>query len=165
MGRPPLRAEPDAARDTVRGPRRRRQTDDKFAIPPELKTPGVSYEWKKESVLGEEDPQYLSGLLENGWEHVQLSEMPVFGRPGESGAIRRGGQVLMKRPTELTHEARLEDYQIARAQVTGNAKKMMGSDFDAGVPNKGSHVNVKYDTLPSDAKVFKTATTQLTLED
>jgi len=73
--------------------------------------------------------------------------------------------VLMKRPIELTKEARIEDYQIARAQVKGNASKMMGADAVEGVPNRGNKVQVNYDQMPSDARVFKTATTQLELDD
>lgn len=164
MSRPSIRPDAEPMRPGIRA-RRRRTNEDNFAIPPELKRPGLSYEWKKESCLGQEDPMYMSSLLDNGWENVQLEEMPCFGREGETGAVRRGGQVLMRRPIELTKEARVEDWQIARAQVKGNAAKMMGADAVEGLPARGNNMNSKYDQMPGDFGVVKTATTQLTLDD
>jgi hypothetical protein len=164
MTRPAMREESESGRPPVRA-RRRRSNEDKFAVPSEYRTPGVSYEWKKESCLGEEDPMYMSSLIENGWVNVQLEEMPAFGRTGETGAVRRGGQVLMKRPIELTKEARIEDWQAARSQVKGNVSKMTGADAIEGMPNRGNKVQVNYDQMPADARMFKSATTQIELDD
>jgi hypothetical protein len=164
MGRPPLRAASEPARDGIRTRTRRRATEDKMFVPPELKIPGMSYEWKREATLGQEDPQYLSSLMENGWENVSLEEMPNFGRDGDSGVVRRDGQVLMKRPIELTKEARIEDYQIARQQVLGNASKMSGGDV-AGLPVRGGQQKTDYRDMPGDFAVSRTATTQIELQD
>jgi len=168
MGRPPLRHDSEPVRDNLRK-RRRKSTDDKFEVPKELKIPGQSYEWKTESVLGDEGlhVMHMNGLAENGWEPVQLSEMPHFGRPGESGVVRRGGQILMKRPIELTKEARIEDYQIARAEVDGVMGRMRSADPTGNphMPARGNRADVKYDGMPSEYAVVKSATTQLTLDD
>jgi hypothetical protein len=164
MSRPPMRPEQGNIREN-QVKRRVRSGDDRFQIPAHLKQPGTSYEWKTEEVIGASDPAYMSGLIENGWENVQLSEMPYFGREGESGAVRRGGQVLMKRPIELTKEARQEDFQIARQQVSNNTAKMTGTNPAAGMPiSSSSRVGVKYD-LPSadeDVGIRRTATSGMT---
>jgi hypothetical protein len=166
MSRPALR--PESLRDTsgtaVR--RRRRNNDDVFAIPKELRQEGVSYEWKRESCLGEETPMYMSGLKANGWEEVSLAEMPCYGRQGETGVVRINGQVLMKRPTELTIEARVENYEEARDRVLSVSKRM-SADVVPGLPRfNDSRVSTTYkDEMPADARIVKTATTQLTLDD
>jgi hypothetical protein len=166
MGRPPLRPENATLREGGLRQRRGRATEDKLAIPQNLKQPGVSYEWKRESTLGEEDPQYFSSLQDNGWEPVPLSEMPIFGRPGEGGVVRRGGQVLMKRPIELTREAKIEDYQIARQQVLGNNSKLMSQDPAAGMPNRGSAVKHDFkNDMPSDHAIVKSAVDRIQLDD
>ena len=167
MGRPPLRHDPEPARENVRAVRRRKSTDDKFAVPKEMKIPGQSYEWKNESVYGQEDHQHMQGLVENGWEPVQLSEMPQFGRPGETGVVRKGGQVLMKRPIELTKEARVEDYHIAKDQVDGAVARVRnanptGTDH---MPARGNMVQHGHKSMPGEYAVVKNATTQLTLDD
>ena len=163
MGRPPLRPQPENIREGQQR-RRMRATDDKFAVPQRYKMPGVSYEWKTEAVLGAEDPSYMSGLMENGWEAVPLSEMPSFGREGETGAVRRGGQVLMKRPIDLTKEARLEDFQIARDQVRHNTAKLTGTNPGADLPiSTSSRVTTRYDAGPGedDIGIRSTATKPL----
>jgi hypothetical protein len=168
MGRPPLRHDSEPVRDNLRK-RRRKSTDDKFEVPKELKIPGQSYEWKTESVLGDEGlhVMHMNGLVENGWEPVQLSEMPHFGRPGESGVVRRGGQILMKRPIELTKEARIEDYQIARAEVDGVMGRMRSADPTGNphMPAVGNKAIHDHRSMPSEYAVVKTATTQLELQD
>lgn len=164
MARPSLR--PESLRDT-RDPevrRRRSAGTDRNAIPKDLKQPGTSYEWKRESCLGEEDPFYQSEIKANGWEPVGIDEMPCFGRVGEAGVIRQNGLILMKRPSELTIEAKQEDYQIARSQVLMQAKGM-SSDV-AGMPRVETAIKTDYrDEAPPDTRVVKSAVTQLALDD
>jgi hypothetical protein len=167
MGRPPLRTEADAVREPMRAVKRRRRDEDKYAVPRELKQPGQSYEWKRESTMGMEDPQHMNGILENGWEPVQLSEMPHFGRSGEQGVVRKEGLVLMKRPIELTKEARIEDYHIARDQVDGAVARIRGADPTGSqhMPSVGNKVIQDYKSMPSEYATVKTATTQIELQD
>lgn len=164
MGRPPLRPQQENIREgQVR--RRTRSTDDKYAIPAKYKAPGVSYEWKTEEILGapHDDPSYMPGLMDNGWEAVPLKEMPDMGRENQAGVIRRGGQILMKRPIELTREARVEDFQIARSQVNNNTAKMTGTNPAAGMPvSASSRVTTNYAPGTDEFEVSKIATTPLT---
>ena len=106
--RTPIRSE------TKDGPIRERKrkggsVSDKFFIDPTKIPPGISYEWKRETLYGASDPSYSVSLAENGWEPVDVSRHPEFMPPGFSGPIRRDGMILMERPIELTEEARAED--------------------------------------------------------
>jgi hypothetical protein len=100
--------------------RRRKSTaqEDMFYIPVDQIPEGSSYEWKRWSVNGLEDPFYIAQLREQGWEPVNPKRHPTWVPPGYSQPhIIKGGQILMERPMELTEEARLESRQLARQQV------------------------------------------------
>ena len=100
--------------------RRRKSTvqDDMFYIPVEEIPEGSSYEWKRHSVNGMEDPFYLASMREQGWEPVDPKKHPNWVPPGYSQPhIIKGGQILMERPMELTKQARAEDQQLARRQI------------------------------------------------
>ena len=120
------------AREAIREPvrtvagktRKRKSGSDQYYIDPSLIPPGVSYEWKREATYGAKDYSYTMGLQENGWEPVPAARHPNFMPPGYSGAIERGGLVLMERPIELTEEARQEDYQNALAPIRANAQRL-----------------------------------------
>lgn len=92
-------------------------TDD-FYIPPEYVPEGWSYEWKRKTILGQEDPAYAVSLARKGWEPVPSGRHPSMMPEGSSFAtIERKGMVLMERPLELTDEARDIERRRARAQV------------------------------------------------
>jgi len=181
MSRPPIRPSSEPIRDadvrdgTVRAPQRRHRrahgdkAEDKFEVPRELKQPGISYEWKRESVYGNDkvgDPSYLANLQDNGWEPVDVSEMPGrFNRFGETGSIRRDGMILMKRPMELTIEARREDFDIAREQVA-TARRQLGKDPSKNLKLTNSSVASSYSNESTDGfRTVKAATTQVELND
>ena len=167
MARPSLRPDPDTVRDgSLRSRSRRRRADDNaLYVPEEYKQPGMSYEWKKESVLGQEDPSYMSSQMENGWEPVALEKMPRFGRKGEVGVVRREGLVLCERPVELTREAEEEELERARNVVLNNQRKMLGADYGAGMPNRGSKIRSSYGEAPAGRiPITSQATTRGTVE-
>lgn len=92
-------------------------TDDFFidgsAIPD-----GWSYEWKRKTVLGQEDPAYQVALARNGWEPVPASRHSSYMPTGSSySTIERKGMVLMERPLEISDEVRAIELRKARAQV------------------------------------------------
>jgi hypothetical protein len=100
--------------------RRRMSTvnDDTFHIPMEEIPEGSSYEFKRFSVNGQEDPFYIARMREQGWEPVDPKRHPNWLPPGYSlPHIIKGGQILMERPMELTKEARAENRVLARQQV------------------------------------------------
>lgn len=105
---------------SLRRIRRRKATavEDIFYIPVEEIPPGSSYEWKRYSVIGQEDPFYLAQMREQGWEPVSPKRHPTWVPPGYSQPyIIKGGMILMERPIELTEEARAEQRVLARQQV------------------------------------------------
>jgi hypothetical protein len=89
---------------------------DVFQAPPP--PPGWSYEWKTETVLGQEDPAYQVQLARMGWEPVPAQRHPeMMPTNSKDVNIRRKGQVLMMRPQVITDEARSIERRRARDQV------------------------------------------------
>jgi len=126
--RPALRAAKTDAREplheSVHGePRRTRRrksevNQDMFYVPLEEIPEGSSYEWKRFSINGQEDPFYLASMREQGWEPVNPKRHPTWVPPGYSQPhIIKGGLILMERPVELTGEARREQRMLAKTQM------------------------------------------------
>jgi hypothetical protein len=91
---------------------------DEFFIDPRDIPPGWSYEWKRKTVLGQEDPAYMVSLARKGWEPVPAARHPHMMPEGyASAAIERKGLILMERPLELTEEQRELDRRAAINQV------------------------------------------------
>jgi len=105
---------------------RKRRIDDPFHFNPRIIPDGVSYEWKRMSVYGQQDPEHQVNLRENHWRPVPASRHPELMPDGydKAGAIVRKGMVLMERPSYLTQEARQEDYEIARAEVSRKEQQL-----------------------------------------
>lgn len=113
--------------------RRRRSNvvEDPFYIPLDEIPEGLSYEWKRYSVAGQEDPFYIAGMREQGWEPVNPKVHPNWVPPGyKEPHIIKGGQILMERPMELTKEAIAERKHNAKQQIR-DAESRLGK-ADAG---------------------------------
>lgn len=120
--REPVREEPAAATPVRR--QRVRQGTDRYAFDKAIIPDGWSYEWKRYSVLGQEDPAYMAELHQLGFSPVPAERHPGLFLPvGYTGSIILGGQILMERPVELEMEAREEDDMRARAQVRGSREQ------------------------------------------
>jgi len=80
---------------------------------------GWTYEWKRFTVFGQEDPSYQVALRRSGWEPVPASRHPEMMPIGHAGddIILRKGMMLMERPKEITDEIRLKEKKAARDQV------------------------------------------------
>jgi len=126
--RAPVHASGAAVREEQRVPvhveprrtRRRKSTvhEDQFYLPQDEIPAESSYEWKRFSVHGQEDPFYLASLREQGWEPVNPKRHPNWVPPGYNQPhIIKGGMILMERPLSLTLEAQQEQRQLARQQV------------------------------------------------
>jgi hypothetical protein len=91
---------------------------DDFFVPPEYIPDGWSYEWKRKTTVGMEDPAYQVQLARMGWEAVPASRHPSM-MPSDNRyqLIERKGMVLMERPVEITDEAKSIEYRKARNQV------------------------------------------------
>ena len=93
---------------------------------------GWTYEWKRFTVVGMEDPSYQVGLRRSGWEPVPASRHPEMMPMGYDGddIILRKGMMLMERPKEITDEIRLKDKKAARDQI--RMKEQQLNDAPAG---------------------------------
>ena len=92
------------------------ESEDKFAAP--TPPPGWDYEWKRRTVLNQEDPAYQIALARTGWEPVPVLRHPGMVPAGSAAqTIERDGQVLMQRPLEISDQVRLRDRRRAGEQV------------------------------------------------
>ena len=114
-------ADHEPAHEAPRGRTRSRRSsvqEDMFYIPVEEIPEGSSYEWKRFSNVGQEDPFYIAQMRQQGWEPVDPRKHPNWVPPGyKDPYIIKGGQILMERPIELTQEARREQRQLAKTQM------------------------------------------------
>lgn len=117
--------------------------------------PGTSYEWKRVTVAGKNDPSYDVMMREQGWEPVDSERHPELVAEGHKGAIIRDGLMLMERPIELTREAQAEDRAAARDAVS--VKKQQLGETPTGTltrdhpsVHKIAGVNTSYEALPID---------------
>lgn len=122
--RPPMREEDPRVRAARRAAEIRNhlgnmdEGTDEFYVPLDEIPDGWTYEWKRKSVLGQEDAAHQVALARQGWEAVPASRHPSF-MPDSGGfnTIERKGMILMERPAEVTAEARQIELRRARAQV------------------------------------------------
>ena len=123
---------------------------DEFAAP---EAPaGWTYEWKRKSVMGQEDPAYQVHIARQGWEAVPASRHPeMMPFNGTHTTIERKGMALMERPTELVEETRSIDLREARSQVRGQQEKIAGAP-DGTLPRNDPRVAPKikrgYEPMP-----------------
>lgn len=96
-------------------------SSDPFDFPLSIIPRGLSYQWCAKKVMGDPHPQYKA-MVEGGWLPVPAARHPgVFRKTDEDGNVAFGGQVLMCRLTEMTHEARERTDDKAHMQA-GNAR-------------------------------------------
>jgi len=108
---------------------------DEFYIDPRVIPDGWSYEWKRFTTLGAQDPAYQVQLAMKGWEPVPAQrhqEMMPEGYRGET--IERRGQILMERPKEITEEAKQRELRAARSQVRQKEEQIKGTPAGANSP-------------------------------
>lgn len=129
------------------------EAPDDFFIPPSDVPNGWCYEWKRKTLLGQEDPAYQVQLAQKGWEPVPAYRHPSYMPVGYKGqTIERKGMILMERPLEITEEARNFELRKARNQVRQKEAQLAGApegQFDRN--NKDSSlVKVKksYEAMP-----------------
>jgi len=146
---------PEGQREQVRTRTRQRPgTIDKFHLDAHLIPDGMSYEWKRQTVMGAPDPSYDQAMAENGWEPVDSSRHPQFMPQGHKGPIVRDGLVLMERPVELTQEARAEDRMMAREQVQVKERQLSSTPdgtFTRDHATARPRVSKSYEPMPIPA--------------
>jgi len=91
---------------------------DEFYIDPHAIPDGWTYEWKRKTVYGSEDPSYSVSLKRTGWTEVPASRHPeMMPANFKSAVIERKGLVLMERPQSITRRVELTDKDRAREQI------------------------------------------------
>lgn len=105
------------------------QLNDQFAISPEMIPPGLSLEWKTETVFGKDNYQYFQFMREQGWEPALAKDFPGFmpASTDPQSPVRRSGMILMERPIELTREAMRDDRRAALAAVQAKEEQVRGA--------------------------------------
>ena len=101
---------------------------DEFYIDPSVIPDGWSYEWKRKTILGQEDPAYQVALARSGWTAVPTSRHPeMMPHDTSSGIITRKGNILMECPLEIIQERRLAEQSKARSQVRAKEAQLAGT--------------------------------------
>lgn len=105
--------------------RRVRNTNsDRYYVDPSIIPDGWVYQWKRYSVLGQEEPAYMAELAQLGFTPVPAERHDgVFVPAGMKGAIIIGGQILMERSILDEEDARAEDKARADAQLRGSREQ------------------------------------------
>lgn len=125
-----------------------------FDIPVHEIPEGLTYEWKRYTNAGQEDPFYLARMREQGWEPVPPKRHPNWLPPGYNQPhIIKGGQILMDRPKELTEDARREARQLARQQVREAEQRL-------GMAPKGEMERVRPNLVKEVGRMVPTAIEQ-----
>lgn len=157
--RPPLRTETDSlsrAQERARAIREARidqpELSNEFDIPLNMIPQGWTYEWRRYSVLGKEDPQNMMEMNRLGFEPVPASRHPELMPAGYAGeTIIKKGQILMERPSVLTDESRARE-KLEADRTMADKKASLGeatTQLDSG---KQAKVDAKYYSreIPAD---------------
>jgi hypothetical protein len=121
----------------------------------EFRTPkapdGWTYEWKRKTVMGQEDHAYQTALARTGWEPVVASRHPEMMPINAQGAIERKGMVLMERPQIVTDQVKDADYRRARGQIRAKEQQLtqapqgqFGREHSQAQPK----INKSYEPMP-----------------
>lgn len=100
--------------DHVPGPRLKRMAainrDDRFAVDQSRVPQGMTLEWKRVALLGQEDRRNQVVCAQNHWKSVPHEMQPhILGQFGHDGdPIVQDGLMLMMRPSYLCDEANEE---------------------------------------------------------
>jgi len=152
--RPQIREEDPRARAARRAAELREhlgdldEGHDDFAIPMDIVPPGWSYEWKRKTVMGAEDPAYMQALIRKGWEPVPTKRHPDFMATDDKNPnIERKGMILMERPQEITDEARAIERKKARSEIN-NKEAQLNSVESGQFEREGVKIKKSYEPMP-----------------
>ena len=126
------------------------QGTDEFYIDPRIIPDGWSYEYKRYTVLGLQDPSYQVSIAQRGWEAVPASRHPELMPDNYVGqTIERKGMILMERPMEITKEVQDLEKRKAREQVGQKEQQLKGMPAGANSPFEpaGNKIGRSYETI------------------
>lgn len=133
--RPPMREDDPRSRAAKRAAELRDHLEDdlagsvdEFYVDPNMVPDGWTYEWKRHTVMGAEDPSYQVHLARMGWTPVPTARHPGMMPHNTTDAIiMRKGMMLMECPTEIVEERRAFDLKKARNQVRAKEEQLAGT--------------------------------------
>ena len=103
-------------------------SEDKFFIDVDIIPDGWTYEWKRHTIYGEEDPAYQVQLARAGWTAVPVHRHPnMMPHNTDHKVITRDGMILMECPTEIIDERRRNELVKARNQVRHKEAQLSGT--------------------------------------
>lgn len=101
---------------------------DDFYVPLDIIPDGWTYEWKRHTTYGAEDPAYQVQLARSGWTSVPVSRHPsMMPHDTQSPIITRKGMILMECPTEIVQERVDAEKRKARLQVAHKEAQLAGT--------------------------------------
>lgn len=104
------------------------ETTDVFYVDPNSIPDGWTYEWKRHTVYGVEDPAYQIKLARDGWSPVPASRHPEMMPLGSAQeTILRDGLILMECPAEIVSDRRRDELIKARQQVRYKEQQLAGT--------------------------------------
>lgn len=119
----------------------RRSSGDPYHVDVNLILPGMAYEWRARSIMGERTHQRgLEELTKDDWRFVPASRHDgIFAPSGYQDIIEIGGQVLMERPKHLSDAVNaaavakahqnVEDWKDKYAEFSGGVRVWTGDPF------------------------------------
>jgi hypothetical protein len=119
-----------------------RHRGSQFHVNPSIIPAGWHYEWRRDTVLNQRDPHYLTALAKAGWRAVPRSrhpEMMPADWPGDT--ILLGGQILMEIPKVIAQRRKDEALQDARAELEAKLAQINGrsaKDQPGAQPRRGT---------------------------
>lgn len=123
---------------------------DEFAAPPPPE--GWAYEWKRHSIVNQEDRTHMTSLRHKGWEPVSTSRHPEMMPEGSGNEpIMRKGMILMERPKEISDEVRNMNVRRARSQVQVKEKQLTNSpdgQFERTHQEVRPKINKSFQAMP-----------------
>jgi hypothetical protein len=104
------------------------QGSDDFYTDPRVWPDGWTYEWKRESLLGKEDPAYNVQIRRAGWDPVPRSRHPeMMPKDWVGETIVRHGMILCERPTEINEAVKALEKRRAKDQVQQKEAQIKGA--------------------------------------
>jgi hypothetical protein len=145
-------ADPTQQRPPQRAPQRPRQRRVIYTlgnifdvIDISRKPDDMTYQWKVQTVAGEEATRQKVVAEMNGWTPVPANRHPeLTGSAGGDGPIIMGGQMLMEQPKEWAAESRALDEFAARNTLEENVQRLGIAAKRGG----GKGVKRQMDTVP-----------------
>lgn len=127
---------------------------DEFYISADMVPDGWTYEWKRRTVYGQEDPAYQVALARTGWEPVPARRHPEMMPVNWKGeTIERKGMVLMQRPREITERVEQLDLRKARNQVRAKEQQLAAAppgtmEKEFSDPRTRPQIKKSYEAMP-----------------